>query len=84
MNYFKVNEESIVFEYVATNSDRKMEGYIETNLSSNEVLGKKWNGKEFEEVKDDEKEVKDVTIEDLDKKLDLIIKHLGIKIEKKE
>ena len=65
MNYFKVNEKNIVFEYVTTYSNKEMKGYIETECDSS-ILGKRWNGKTFEEVPVEEvTETTEVTNEDL-------------------
>ena len=47
------------------------------------IIGLSWDGKTFKEVEEKETD-KPVTNEDLSKKLDLIISHLGIKVEDSE
>lgn len=90
MYYFSVNEKNIVDTLMTSpvpiNQKDYDREYIEVpkNIRDiNSIMGMKWNGSTFEEVP--QKEIpKEITMEDLNKKLDLIISHLGIKAEDHE
>ena len=83
MYYFEIDLETNIVIGVGNSTERfEREGFIEcdeqTYLSN--IMGKKWNGKTFEEIEVEAKEEpKYVSLEDLDKKLDKIIELLNVK-----
>ena len=81
--YFKTDENGVVVAFHETKEKETDKSWIECPVDDFTLIaGKKWDGKEFsKEVVEPEKII---SLDDLNKKLDLIIKHLGIKEEEKE
>ncbi len=57
--YFKVDSDNIVTSFIESNEQLSLLDYKETKESN--IIGKRWNGKTFEEVPTEEVEVPETT-----------------------